>query len=75
MLAVHPRFVRIVTSLPVTATDKIDKRPLRSAKWDTPDPVWLRADRNDQYSLMTRADMDRLRAEFDGHGRLDLLGQ
>ena len=27
-----PRFVRIIPSLPVTATDKIDKRPLRDAE-------------------------------------------
>ena len=37
-----PRYVRIVGALPVTATDKVDKRPLRAELWNTPDPVWHR---------------------------------
>jgi fatty-acyl-CoA synthase len=69
-----PRFLRIVTSLPVTATDKIDKRPLRSTKWETTDPVWHRVGRSDDYVPMTRDDVDGLRAEFDRNGRMELLG-
>jgi fatty-acyl-CoA synthase len=68
-----PRFVRTVTSLPVTATDKVDKRPLRSARWETSDPVWHRVGRSDEYVPLTRADIDRLRTEFEQNGRLDLL--
>jgi fatty-acyl-CoA synthase len=70
-----PRLVRIVPSLPVTATDKIDKRPLRAAMWDTADPVWHRVGRSDRFVPLTRADIDTLRAEFAGNGRLDLLGR
>ena len=70
-----PRFVRIVPSLPVTATDKVDKRPLRATMWDTSDPVWHRPDRSDEFVPMTRADIDALRAEFADNGRLDLLGR
>ena len=36
-----PRYVR-VTTLPVGATNKIDKRPLRAERWYTDDPVYWR---------------------------------
>ncbi len=68
-----PRFVRIVDALPVTATDKVDKRPLRSARWSTPDPVWHRSGRSDAYTLMTPEDVDSLGGEFEAHGRAHLL--
>jgi fatty-acyl-CoA synthase len=42
-----PRFVRIVDRLPVTGTEKVDKKPLRREAWSTTDPVWWRADRRD----------------------------
>ncbi len=68
-----PRYVRIVDALPVTATDKVDKRPLRSAPWSTSDPVWHRAGRGDAYTLMTPDDVDSLAHEFEAHGRAHLL--
>ena len=34
-----PRFVRVVSALPVTASDKTDKKPLRAQRWETDDPV------------------------------------
>jgi fatty-acyl-CoA synthase len=68
-----PRYVRIVAALPVTATDKVDKRPLRTEGWNTTDPVWFRTDRSLVYRPMTKADADRLREEFATHGRTDLL--
>ncbi len=70
-----PRYVRMVPSLPVTATDKVDKRPLRAAMWETADPVWHRVGRSDQFVPMAKADIDALRAEFARNGRLDLLGR
>ena len=36
-----PRYVRIVDALPVGATNKIDKRPLRADRWDTERPGLL----------------------------------
>ncbi len=69
-----PRYVRIVTALPVTATDKVDNRPLRAEGWNTADPVWLRSGRGLEYESMTRADADRLGEEFAANGRTDLLG-
>ncbi len=68
-----PRFVRIVASLPVTATDKIDKRPLRDAGWGVADPVWHRVGRSDEYLPLTESDKQSLRKEFERQGRLNLL--
>ncbi len=68
-----PRYVRVVASLPVTATDKTDKKPLRSARWDTEDPVWHRIGRSDEYVPLTSDHVDELVAEFAANGRSDLL--
>ncbi len=57
-----PRFVRVVSALPVTATDKTDKKPLRAQRWETDDPVWHRVGRSDRYVPLTPADVER-------HGR------
>jgi fatty-acyl-CoA synthase len=70
-----PRYVRIVDALPVTATDKVDKRPLRAAGWGTTEPVWHRVGRSDAYSLMTSEDVEALHRHFDAAGRLSLLGR
>ena len=37
-----PRFVRITGAVPLTASGKVDKRPLRQALWNSADPVWWR---------------------------------
>jgi fatty-acyl-CoA synthase len=68
-----PRYVRVVPALPVTATDKTDKKPLRAERWDTDDPVWHRVGRSDEYVPMTRRDVDNLEAEFAANGRSDLI--
>jgi fatty-acyl-CoA synthase len=74
-----PRFVRLVEHIPLTGTNKIDKRPLRSAAWVTDDPVWWRpfvgrgADEAPSYRLLTPEDRDGLRDELATHGRTGLL--
>jgi fatty-acyl-CoA synthase len=68
-----PRYVRIVESLPVGATNKIDKRPLRTERWETSDPLFWRAPRTDTYEPFTAADADALRAEFAANDRANLL--
>jgi fatty-acyl-CoA synthase len=68
-----PRYVRIMAALPVTATDKVDKLPLRAEMWNVSDPVWRRRSRSQVYEVMTRNDLDGLRDEFAANGRLDLL--
>jgi fatty-acyl-CoA synthase len=69
-----PRYVRVVRSLPVTATNKVDKKPLRAEGWETSDPVWHRPGRSDTYVPFGSADRTGLRDEFVANGRADLLG-
>jgi fatty-acyl-CoA synthase len=75
-----PRFVRIVEHMPLTGTNKVDKRPLRSGGWKTTDPVWWRPfvgrgvdDTNPSYRLLLAADVDALQEELAAHGRTGLL--
>jgi fatty-acyl-CoA synthase len=69
-----PAFIRVVEALPVTATDKLDKKPLRAAAWRTGDPLWRRPPRTDRYIAMTEQDVAELEAELERNGRLHLLG-
>ena len=68
-----PRFVRIIDELPVGATNKIDKRPLRAERWETADPLFWRAPRTETYVRFTAADAGSLRAEFEANSRTNLL--
>jgi fatty-acyl-CoA synthase len=68
-----PRYLRLVGSLPVTGTDKIDKAPLRAEQWSSPDPYWQRVAGPDGYVPMTPDDIAALRADFAHHGRDHLL--
>ncbi len=70
-----PRFVRVADALPLTATDKTDKKPLRAERWETSDPVWLRDDRVLAYSVLEAADIERMVAEFVHNGRGGLIGR
>jgi len=68
-----PRYVRITEHLPLTGTNKIDKKPLRAERWETTDPVWWRPPREDAYRLLTDADVVALRAEFAANRREHVL--
>ena len=74
-----PRFVRIVDHIPLTGTNKVDKRPLRTAAWLTTDPVWWRPfvgrgdDDDGSFRLLSSPDRDVLQEELTRHGRIDLL--
>ncbi len=68
-----PRFVRIVDALPLTATRKIDRKPLRADRWLTEDPVWWRPTAGDPYRLLTDADVAALHDAFDDAGRGGVL--
>ena len=56
-----PRFVRIVDRMPVTGTDKIDKKPLRADAWNTDDNVWWRPNRRgNEYRRLDATERDAL---------------
>lgn len=70
-----PRFVRVVRSLPVTATNKTDKKPLRAERWETEDPVWHRVNRASDYAQLEAGDIKRMVDEFILNGRGALIGR
>jgi len=67
-----PRFVRIVTGMPLTGSNKVDKGPLRAAAWRTDDPVWWQPERGGPYVRLTPEDADALAAELARNGRAAL---
>jgi fatty-acyl-CoA synthase len=68
-----PRFVRVIQGMPLTATGKVNKQPLRAARWETDDPVWVREGKDGSYRRMTDADVDELHAAFESQGRVHVL--
>ncbi len=67
-----PKFVRICSALPMTASNKILTRVLRSEFWEGSDPVWVRE--GDRYRILTSQDVTELGAVFKERGREHLLG-
>ncbi|HVU71511.1 MAG TPA: AMP-binding protein [Mycobacteriales bacterium] len=68
-----PRFIRIVASMPVTGTNKIDKNPLRRAAWETADPVWWEREKGAGYARLTPEERTALRDRFTAAGRAAFL--
>lgn len=69
-----PRYVRI-TTLPVGATNKVDKRPLRRERWYTDDAIYWRPDSGAEYRVFTAEDLTALEARFHDSGRADAIGR
>ncbi|HWD52908.1 MAG TPA: AMP-binding protein, partial [Acidimicrobiales bacterium] len=59
-----PRFVRIVPEMPLTASNKVQKQPLRTERWETSDPVYWQPRRGGPYEPLAAAQVADLRAEF-----------
>lgn len=69
-----PRFVRVASDLPLTASGKVMKAPLRAAAWSVDDPVWWRPDpRGGEFRRLDDEGRARIEAEFRDHGRSALL--
>lgn len=68
-----PRYVRVVSALPLTGSGKVDKTPLRRAAWVCEDPVHVRVGRTQQYVLLDDVGRAAIEAEFVGHGRVSML--
>jgi fatty-acyl-CoA synthase len=68
-----PRYVRVTESIPLTGTNKIDKKPLKAQRWDTTDAIWWRPERSDRYRPFTADDASALHAEFATFERLNIL--
>jgi fatty-acyl-CoA synthase len=52
-----PRFVRMASALPVTATNKVLKRGLRAERWTCADPVLWTPARGEPYRLLDVSDV------------------
>jgi fatty-acyl-CoA synthase len=68
-----PRFIRIITDMPLTANNKVNKQPLRVAAWATADDVWWQPRRGGPYQRFDSPDRAALTAEFSEHARTQLL--
>ena len=68
-----PRYVRVVEHMPLTANNKVNKQPLRAARWQTSDAVWVRDPADGAYRSLTDADVAALRDQFAAHGRAQVL--
>ena len=70
----HPRFVRLSSALPVTATNKVLVRSLVHEKFRSDrvgaDPVYVGPGRGTAYQLFTTAMEETLRRSFETGGRL-----
>ena len=62
-----PRYVRITTELPSTATNKVLKRELQATGLRTSDPLWTRGPRDRRYVARATAQAFSLRADPNGH--------
>lgn len=68
-----PRYVRVVSTMPVTPTAKINKKGLRRDAWLTDDPVYHRPGKDTVYHPLEPADVEALISRFDSSGRKELL--
>ena len=59
-----PSFVRLTGQMPVTATSKILRGPLRRERWRTADPVWWKPARGQPYRRLTAADIAAYEGKF-----------
>jgi fatty-acyl-CoA synthase len=64
-----PRFVRVVDAIPLTATGKVDRNPLRKQKWHTTDPLWWRPEPKGPFWFWNDVARTSLQNQFAEAGR------
>lgn len=57
----RPSFVRLMDSLPVVASLKVDKRALRRQAWECDDPIWWRSARDQQLAVLPSQAVEDMR--------------
>src|SRR5699024_5618463 len=67
-----PKYVRVVSNIPVTATRKIDKPSLRRDRWNTPDIVYYRPNSTIEYRIFSHKDRDQIQTQLKENQRLNL---
>lgn len=67
-----PRYVRVVTAMPTTATNKIHRVSLRREGFHCDDPVWHRTPAG-CYRPLDEAALAALLATYEAQGRSGLL--
>ena len=68
-----PTYVRVVRSIPVTATGKLDRKALRADRWRTTDPVWWRRGRALTFAPLSSDDVKTIEDALDASGRGHLV--
>ncbi|MGW7516057.1 AMP-binding protein [Streptomyces sp. NPDC054796] len=73
-----PRYVRVVSRMPVTATNKIQRAALRGEGFRCAEPVWWRPYEGETapgtaYRPLTATDLAELAGRYRAHGREELL--
>ncbi|HEV8063481.1 MAG TPA: AMP-binding protein [Acidimicrobiales bacterium] len=63
-----PKFVRVIEAMPLTATNKVQKQPLRTAAWHTTDAVYWRPGRELIYRALSPDDDSLLVSAAAEHG-------
>ncbi|WP_455353584.1 long-chain-fatty-acid--CoA ligase [Streptomyces sp. SYSU K217416] len=70
-----PRYVRLVSRMPVTATNKVHRVALRREGFDCADPVWWTPPGDSGYRPLDDEARAALRAEYRAQDREHLLGR
>jgi fatty-acyl-CoA synthase len=59
-----PRFVRMTSALPITATNKVLKRALRAERWNCDEPILWRPQKDAPYQLLDAGDAQQLESSI-----------
>jgi fatty-acyl-CoA synthase len=68
-----PRFVRLVSEMPLTATNKVDKAPLRRAGFESTDLIYWRPSAELTYRPFSAEDRTSYRKQYEEFGRAEQL--